>query len=62
MQLDKATLETLLKLVIHLERNDSTLSSEDYWAIIRLAQAVEAPQFITEHFARLANELNTTKE
>lgn len=62
MQLDKQTLETLLKLVIHLEHNDDSLSSDDYWAITRLAQAVEAPQFITEHFARLANKLNTTKE
>lgn len=57
MQLDKPTLETLLRLVIHLEHNDSTLSAEDYWAITRLAQAVEAPQYVIEHFARYANQL-----
>jgi len=58
MQLDKPTLETLLKLCIHLEHNDPNLSSEDYWAITRLAQAVEAPIYVTEHFARYANQLN----
>lgn len=57
MQLDKSTLETLLRLMMYLENNCSDLSSEDYWAITRLAQAVEAPQFITEHFARFANQL-----
>ena len=57
MQLDKATLEDLLRLVMYLEHNDSSLSSNDYWAITRLAQAVEAPQFVTEHFARLAVQL-----
>ena len=55
MQLDKQTLETLLRLVIHLEHNNPNLSSEDYWAITRLAQAVEAPTYVVEHFARFAN-------
>lgn len=50
----KSDLETLLKLCIHLEHNDDSLSKEDYWVITRLAQEVEAPQFIAEHFARIA--------
>ncbi len=57
MTLDKPTLERLLRLCIHLEHNDDSLSHADYMAIIRLAQAVEAPQFITEHFARMAVQL-----
>ena len=50
----KSDLETLLKLCIHLEHNDDSLSKEDYWVIVRLAQEVQAPQFIAEHFARIA--------
>lgn len=55
MTLDKPTLETLLRVVMHLEHNAPDLNPEEYWAITRLAQAVEAPQFITEHFAHKAN-------
>ena len=50
----KSDLETLLKLCIHLEHNDDSLSKDDYWVIIRLAQEVQAPQFVIEHFARIA--------
>jgi len=53
----KTDLETLLKLCIHLEHNDDSLSKDDYWVIVRLAQEVEAPQFITEHFARIATSM-----
>jgi hypothetical protein len=56
MTLDKPTLETLLRLVMHLEHTAllHEMNKQDYWAIVNLAQAVEAPQFITEHFARKA--------
>lgn len=54
MTLDKPTLERILRMCIYLEDNDSSLTKDDYWAIIRLAQAVEAPSFVIEHFARIA--------
>jgi hypothetical protein len=41
---------------MHLEHTAllHEMNKQDYWAIVNLAQAVEAPQFITEHFARKA--------
>lgn len=60
MTLDKPSLETLLGILMRLERDAPDLTSKEYWAVARLAQTVEAPQFITEHYARKA--VTTTKE
>ena len=48
MTLDKPTLETLLYLVMDLEQTSLPyeVTKKDYWAIINLAQAVQAPQHI----------------
>ena len=56
MTLDKPTLETLLHLVMHLEHTalPYEIDKKDYWAIVNLAQAVQAPQHIIEHYARKA--------
>ena len=56
MTLDKPTLETLLYLVMDLEQTSLPyeVTKKDYWAIINLAQAVQAPQHIIEHYARKA--------
>lgn len=56
MTLDKPILENLLTLVMHLEHTalPHEMNKQDYWAIINLAQAVEAPQHIIEHYARKA--------
>lgn len=52
--LDKPTLETLLGILMRLEHDAPDLSTNEYWAVTRLAQAVEAPDFIAEHYARKA--------
>ena len=56
MTLNKPTLETLLRLFMHLEHTalPYEMDKQDYWAIVNLAQAVEAPQHIIEHYARKA--------
>lgn len=46
-------LEQLLALIVRLEhRTKETVTQEEYQATMRLAQAVNAPTFITEYFAR----------
>ena len=53
--MNKETLETLLGVLMRLEhKTTGALTPEEYWAAVRLAQEVEAPQFITEYFARKA--------
>lgn len=55
----KHTLETLLGALMRLEhKTTGALTPDEYWAVVDLAREVEAPQFITEYFARKA----TTKE
>ena len=51
--LSKETLENLLRVIISLEhKTKHEVKHEEYEAIVRLCQACNAPQFITEYFAR----------
>lgn len=51
--LSKETLENLLAVIILLEhKTKHEVKHEEYEAIVRLCQACNAPQFITEYFAR----------
>jgi len=60
MQMLKKDLESLLNAIIAMEHKTTvTLSDRDYSAIVRLAQTVQAPQYITEYFARKQVELQT---
>jgi len=52
--LDKTQLQHLLALAIRLEHTavDDSVRPEEYNALVLLAQAVDAPSFVTEYFAR----------
>lgn len=55
--LSKETLENLLAVIILLEHKikhgvEHEIKHEQYWAIVHLCQACNAPQFVTEYFAR----------
>ena len=51
--LTKTDLENLLRSIINMEDRlkDGAVTWQEYASIVRLCQAVEAPQFVTEHFA-----------
>jgi len=51
MGLTKENLETILKLLIAHE-HIAEYTREELYVAMRVAQIVEAPQFITEYFAR----------
>lgn len=53
----KTDLLDLLRLCIHLEHNDDSLSKDDYLLISRLAHEADAPQFIADHFNRIATSM-----
>ena len=53
----KTDLRDLLRLCIHLEHNDDSLSKNDYLLITRLAYAADAPQHIADHFNRIATSM-----
>lgn len=56
-QTDKAR---LLSAIMNLEHKSKVrITPEEYRAMMRLAQAVNAPTFVTEYFAR---KMNTAKE
>lgn len=56
-QTDKAR---LLSAIMNLEHKSKVrITSEEYRAIMHLAQVVNAPTFVTEYFAR---KMNTTTE
>jgi len=48
-------LESLLGALIRMEhKTTGAMTADEYWAAVALAQACEAPSFITEYFARKA--------
>jgi len=52
-------LQILLQALLTLEhRTKESLSADEYGAMVALAQACEAPSFITEYFARKATTAN----
>jgi hypothetical protein len=54
--MNKMQLEAILATLVRLEhKTKQDISSDEYWNIVALCQAVEAPQFITEYFAGKAN-------
>ena len=51
----------LLAALMRMEhKTTGSMETDEYWATVALAQAVSAPQFITEYFACKANESETT--
>ena len=49
--------QDLLAALIRMEhKTTGSMKVGEYWAACALAQAVQAPQFITEYFARKAND------
>lgn len=51
----------LLAALMRMEhKTTGSMHTDEYWATVALAQAVSAPQFITEYFARKATESATT--
>ena len=53
----KTQLETILNALMRMEhKTTGAMAPDEYWATVALAQAVQAPQFITEYFARKAIE------
>jgi len=50
-------LETILSALMRMEhKTTGAMTPDEYWATVALAQAVQAPQYITEYFARKAIE------
>lgn len=48
-------LEHILAALIRMEhKTTGAMTPEEYWATVALAQELQAPQFITEYFARKA--------
>lgn len=48
-------LEALLGALIRMEdKTTGAMTTDEYWAASALAQHLQAPQFITEYFARKA--------
>ena len=55
----KAELDHILAALIRMEhKTKGAMLPNEYWAATALAREAEAPQFITEYFARKANETN----
>ena len=53
-------LDLIFAVLIRMEHTTKeTIKPDEYWAICALAQECQAPSFITEYFARKANQ---TKE
>lgn len=45
----------LLAALMRMEhKTTGSMTAHEYWAVVRLAREVHAPQFITEYFARKA--------
>jgi hypothetical protein len=56
MTITKTQLESLLSALIRMEhKTTGSVTPDEYWAIVALAQECEAPSFITEYFALKAN-------
>ena len=55
--INKIDLEHLLAALIRMEhKTTGAMTKDEYWATVCLALEVEAPQFISEYFARKANQ------
>ena len=55
----KPELDHILAALIRMEhKTKGAMTPDEYWAATSLAREVEAPQFITEYFARKAIETN----
>lgn len=55
----KPELDHILAALIRMEhKTTGAMTPDEYWAATSLAREVEAPQFITEYFARKATETN----
>ena len=53
--------EQILAALMRMEhKTTGAMTPSEYWATVALAQAVGAPQFIPEYFARKANESEPT--
>jgi len=53
-------LDLIFAVLIRMEHTTKeTINPDEYWAMCALAQECQAPSFITEYFARKANQ---TKE
>lgn len=58
--MNQTNLDLILSALIRMEhKTTGSMTPEEYWATVALAQEVGAPSFITEYFARKAT---TTKE
>lgn len=54
--MNQEQIERIFAAIVRMEHTTKeTISTEEYWAITHLAQACEAPSFMTEYFARKAN-------
>ena len=55
MEVSEETLFLILSALTRMEhKNTGSMTREEYWAVTVLAQEIQAPQFITEYFARKA--------
>ena len=49
-------LQHILAALIRMEhKTTGSMTTDEYWATVALAQELQAPQFITEYFAAKAN-------
>lgn len=59
----KDNLDLILAALIRMEhKTTGSMTAEEYWAVVALAQEAEAPQFITEYFAGKAVSATTTQD
>jgi hypothetical protein len=55
MHLTNEDLTLILAALTRMEHKTlGSMTREEYWATVSLAREIEAPQFITEYFARKA--------
>ena len=60
VNMNKQQLESILATLVRLEhKTKHSITNDEYWNIVALCQAVEAPQFITEYFATKANSVES---
>lgn len=53
--LNTITLERLLAAITRTEhKTTGALTRDEYWAVVRLCQELQTPQFITEYWAEKA--------
>jgi ATP phosphoribosyltransferase len=60
VNMNKQQLEAILATLVRLEhKTKHSITNDEYWNIVSLCQAVEAPQFVTEYFATKANSVES---